>query len=322
MDSPQEYICTGLEHFSPRLNVFASFQKTSLSVDITEDHVFLGYKPLVIGIPVKKDSSCHEAFISSKEICLSFNTVGVFKQSSVKYGFPVDKKSLARLTLKRIASREYGDTSSFIYEGVKGEHNFLSSFHQFTNQLRDKLKKKKDGNVGLPGNLYEQVRIAYALPRIISIITVAKDGLCNMFPTDLHGSINNEFYVGSLRHEGNACLQVEETKKIVISHVSINCFRDAYAMGKNHMQDLKPIETFKIHAAQSELFHYPLNKETLSYRELELVGSYDVGIHRLLFYKIMNSKILNSNSDTLSHIHQYYEAWRKKQGIKTDSVLR
>ncbi len=88
------------------------------------------------------------------------------------------------------------------------------------------------------------------------------------------------------------------------------------------MHDLKPLETFKVNTLQSEQFHYPLPIGALSYMEVELIDSVDIGIHRLLFYKIITTKILDNESATLSHIHQYCDVWRKKQGIKTDAMIR
>ncbi|HWZ21024.1 MAG TPA: hypothetical protein VNW06_00135 [Cytophagaceae bacterium] len=319
--SSQEYLCMGFESLSKKFNVTLSFQRSASPEDVTASHFFLGYKPLVIGIPIKKDNPCHETFIAENNVCMSF-CLNTFKGDAIKKGFVTDKKNTARLFLKKIGTKDLGDTSFFILKGTKGIHYFLSLFHQFTNQLLEKFKKKSSGNVGLPGNLYEQIRIAYSIPRIISIISLGKDNLFNLFPTDLHGAVNDNFYVSSLRHEGKACKQVEEIKKITISNVSIDAFREAYEMGKNHTQDLKTIENFETSLIRSEKLNHPLNAKTLSYREVELIDSFDAGIHRLLFYKTINHKMLSDESDTLSHIHQYYYTWRNNKGIKTEIAIR
>lgn len=320
-DIRQEYLCIGLENFPEKFKAFASFQDSSIMKDITEDHVFLGYRPLVIGLSVKKADPSHEVISSSKEICISLQREE-FHLNDKKHGFPIDRKSDARLILKQTCAKDLGNTSFFLFEGIKGEHHFLSSFHQLTNRLLQNLRNKGANNVGLPGNLYEQVRIAYSFPRIISIISLGKDNLYNMFPTDLHGSINDEFYASSLRHGGKACKQVEEIKEIVISNVSVNAFRDAYDKGRNHMQDLKGVLSFNAHTIRSERFNYPLDPQTISYHEMELIDSVDVGIHRIFFYKKIHQKILNHHAVTLAHVHQYYEAWRKRKGIKTETFMR
>jgi flavin reductase (DIM6/NTAB) family NADH-FMN oxidoreductase RutF len=320
-DLTQEYICTGLENFSKSFNISLSFQTNSIILDVTNTHIFLGYKPVIMGVSIKKDDTSYNALINSQEVCMSFHQ-GAFKSTATKRGFPIDNKSQAILFLKKAGAKKFDDTTVFIFEGVKGEHRFLSSFHQFTNKLVQRLKEKGANNVGLPGNLYEQVRIAYSIPRIISIISLGRENKYNLFPTDLHGSINEQLYVSSLRYGGKACKQVEEIKKITISNVSMNSAGTTYSMGKNHMQDLKPITDFDVLPVLSKKFQNPLNKATLSYKELELIDSFDVGIHRLLFYKIVNTEILNNESSTLSHIHQYYEAWRQKHGLKTEALIR
>ncbi len=321
INHPQEYLCLGLENFSNKFNVYVSFREKSSIINVTENHIFLGYKPLVIGISVKKAEAYYKVFCTSIEVCLSFN-IGLFHNNKNYVGFPVDKNSTARLQLRVVTVKDLGDTSLFILEGLKGEHKFLSSFHQFTNRLLQCFKNKGANNVGLPGNLYEQVRIAYSLPRIISIISLGKDNLYNMFPTDLHGVIDDNFYVSSLRHEGMACKQVEEIKKITLSNITTSAYRDAYDLGKNHMHDLKPIETFKVTTLFSENFHSPLHKETISYRELELADHFDIGIHRILYYNTLNFKVVQPEPYTLSHIHQYCEVWREKHGIKTEGLIR
>ena len=318
-DPTAEYLCTGLEKFTDAFRVFLTTKEPSTVLEVSNSHLFLGYKPMVIAIPIENDHENIKGISMAKEICLSFNQ-SEFKQDHLRNKFSADRASVARLFLKKIGQKKFGSISVFIFEGERGEHRLLSSFHQFTNHLYQKFKNKGSNNVGLPGNLYEQVRIAYSVPRIISVISLGLNARYNMFPTDLHGVINKGYYVSSLRKTGKACEQVEEIKKIVLSNVSTSYSHDAYLMGKNHMQDLKPIDSFKVSQTNSEMFSNPLPPDTLSYRELELVDTFDVGIHRLLFYKIVNHKILHEGGFTLSHIHMYCEMWRRKNGIKTELV--
>jgi hypothetical protein len=57
-----------------------------------------------------------------------------------------------------------------------------------------------------------------------------------MFPTDLNGRIDDEHYVISLRHDGAVNQQVEKFKRISLSTVDSSFCKEAYRMGKNHMQ--------------------------------------------------------------------------------------
>ncbi|MEI9943390.1 MAG: hypothetical protein WDN26_04150 [Chitinophagaceae bacterium] len=77
---------------------------------------------------------------------------------------------------------------SVFYEALKGNHHFVSGFHQSMAAISNMLYNKKPGNVFLKGNLFSQVQIAYSVPRNISLVTLGENELYNLFPTDLHGA--------------------------------------------------------------------------------------------------------------------------------------
>jgi hypothetical protein len=188
--------------------------------------------------------------------------------------------------------------------------------------LNNQIYNRKKGNIFLNNNLYTQVQIAYSVPRIISLITVGSGGLYNLFPTDLHGLVNEQYYVSSLRHGGEACKQVENAGRIVISQVPSEVYKTVYALGKNHMQELKPKENFFFSESQSGVFKLPMPKSLLSYRELELAGSFEHGIHKLFLYKIISSQAVRKDPSTLAHIHNCYATWRHRKGLPGNYLLR
>jgi len=186
---------------------------------------------------------------------------------------------------------------------------------------REHIFKKKE-NVFLNNNLYKQVQIAYSVPRIISLITVSTGGLYNLFPTDLHGPLDEHYYISSLRHGGEACKQVETARRVVMSRIHSDAYKTVYGLGKNHMQKLKTKENFSFSESLSKTFNFPLPTSSLSYRELELVESFERGIHKLLLYKIISSQLVNKAPFTLAHIHNSYATWRHHNNLPGNYLLR
>ena len=90
-----------------------------------------------------------------------------------------------------------------------------------------------------------------------------------------------------------------------------------YALGKNHMQDLKPKDKFPFTESFSINFGLPLPESTLSYQELELIESFEEGIHKLLVFKILSQQIMKENEATLAHIHNVYATWRHAKKLAT-----
>ncbi|HYC29292.1 MAG TPA: hypothetical protein VEB42_10755, partial [Chitinophagaceae bacterium] len=169
----QEYLCLADEPFTDPLQAYIVNGD-----NVTQQHLFVGYCPLIFAFPR-----------ASKEERLEMR----FMQSNAN--------ALASLELRKI--NQQGSISYF--EGTSAHHHFLPRVHQWINGLNNRLYQQKLGNVYLDNRLYPQVQTAYALPRRISLISLQLNGGFNLFPTDLHGQINPDQYIISLRHAGMAC---------------------------------------------------------------------------------------------------------------------
>jgi len=306
----QEYLCLSREGLEHSLRCYLVNNATVIR-DITDAHLFVGYSPLIIALPLTTVRT-----LESSTIEIAFSHMSL--QQNEDLG---KKDAIARLSLRKIHESMQGNTHIYFYEGVKGSHHFVSNIHQSVIQLNNQLYNKKHGNVFLNNNLYKQVQIAYSIPRKICLITVRKDDLYNLFPTDLHGRIDDTYTI-SLRKEGKACQQVESVKRIVLSDINAAAYKNVYALGKNHMQPLKEKSMFEWSAIYSKNFNLPLPKDVLFYKELELEQSFTHGIHKLLQFRIVYEEKFLDEPATLSHIHNCYATWRYKHRISSNLLLR
>ena len=307
---PQEYLCFGNESFQQPLNIYL-LHNGRIIREISKLHSFVGYSPLIF------------VFSSFPEIANEEQIEVVLTKKIFSVGEKIQSSEIiAFLSLKRINAQSTEGCDLVYFEGLYGKHRFTSAFHQYIEQLHNKLYNRKPGNVFLEGNLYKQVQIAYALPRKICLITIGLNGLYNLFPTDLHGQVTDHYYVISLRHEGKACEQVANAGKIVLSDMIASACKKVYDLGKNHMQPLKERDLFDFSSSISSVFRLPLPNESVAYKELQLQDSFTYGIHRLFLFKIINSESISSSSETLAHIHNSYATWRYKKGLKSNYLLR
>jgi hypothetical protein len=299
-----EYVCVAEGSLADPLKIFLQFENESF--DVTDRQLLLSYQPLVIGLAII-DAGIASRLNSLSHLRLRFRTT--------------DGHEVAWLELKKLHDWRVADINLSIYTGQKGKHGFISNFHQLMNRCRELLRSLKPRDGALSASLYDQVRIAYASPRSVSVISVAEGDRCNMFPTDLHGDLGEKFYVGSLRIGGKACEQVEHYKRIVISKVKADSFRETYALGKNHMSDLKGVSGFNTKGV-SEMWSLPLPGSVVSYKELNWKSSFDVGLHRIHFYEVANSKAVHREKPALTHIHGFYAQWRLNRGLGGEYFLR
>jgi hypothetical protein len=307
----QEYLCFAREFFEQPLHAYL-VDNGKLIKDITKLHSFVGYSPLIFSLPGSAIAS-----IESSKIRIAFTQHERQPNETFK-----QKDAVAMLYLRKIKEQEDGNEKIFYYEGVKGSHHFISPFYQFINTLYNRLYNKKPGNIFLPGNLYKQVQIAYSIPRNISLITVGQNDRFNLFPTDLHGPVNEDHYIISLRHDGKACRQVMNTGLILLSQVDSDFYKTAYALGKNHMQEMKEKGAHPFSNDISAHLQLPLLPSALFYRELELLDSFNHGIHRVMLFKTLYSQGLQGNRSTLAHIHNVYATWRQNNQLPGNYLLR
>ena len=276
--------------------------------DLTDSHLFVGYYPLIIAISCEKNSSLNDLLQNKNNIKTVFGET--------------KDKIYAQLILKKINTLEFEGVTLFLFEGVKGSHRFLSKVHILTNSLKYKLTAEKKINIYLKGNLYEQVKIAYSIPRKILLVSLGKNNMFNIFPTDINGRIGKQNVVISLRTNGKANKQVKELKKIVLSEMAADAYKEVYALGVNHIKDLRAKSEFDLSKKLSEKYSLPLPNNVLRYFELEFINDMQTGVHNLCFFRIVNSVNIEDSKSTLSHIHRDYAEWRINNGIISEFLLR
>lgn len=307
---PQDYLCFAKESFTPVLHAYY-VQQEKVIREISHEHLFVGYHPVIIALPAIHETPSPktlEIFFSPDTLPLN----GIFRK----------KDAIASLYLKQIYQQGLGDGRVDYYVAERGEHRFLPAWQQSVQRLDNRWFNKKPGNVFLNGNLFIQVQIAYSMPRVISLITVGDESGYNLFPTDLHGPVNESYYIISLRHEGKACKQVERAGRIVLSEVDCEWYKTVYSLGKNHMQELRPRGDFPFGALTSLSGQLPIPLPALRYRELELQQSFIHDIHKILLFKTLSFCPVKSDPVTLAHVHNSYATWRHNKGLSGNYLLR
>ncbi len=308
---PQEYLCFAKEKFEAPLHAYL-LAGNRVMREITNAHVFAGYNPLVLVVPVAATEP-----VPQQDIIFMLSSM-----SLVPNEIPGKKDAIAKISLRLIRVQKAGETSLLYFEGTRGEHHFTNSLRRGLFGLSNRLFNRKKDNVFLHGDLYRQVQIAYALPREIALVTVSDGHHFNCFPTDLHGTINDDYYIDSLRHQGRACQQVLDNGKILLSSVDAGMYRTAYSLGKNHMKAPGRKEDFPFGDEISPRFGLPVPRGAIYCRELELTDHFTHGIHRMLLFKTRSAQSYLPLTGTLAHIHNLYASWRHKKGLPGNYLLR
>ena len=305
---PQEYLCVPQNDFAKPLKAYVSDKLGKNNLDITSHHLFIGYRPLVIAI--EKEYYNKLQITSLDNLYLSFCSE--------------EKNELAWLEVKFIYEVKLSSVTCLLFEGVKGEHSFTNNFHKLFSSIYYRLTADKKKNIFLAGNLYDQVKIAYSIPRQIYLASVGANSLYNIFPTDLSGQIYEDNFIISLRTNGKANEQVEKAGKCLVAKMEAGSFMEVYGAGRNHMRELSDTNKLGISLREesSAALNLPVPHDAIQYFELEKIDKFEVGIHTIHFFRIINSVSLSNSHSVLTHIHRDYVEWRIKNGINTNYLIR
>ena len=131
---PQEYLCLAKETFENSLRVYL-VANGNIIKDITNEHLFVGYCPLVLSF-------------SNIELPQTIDII--FSQQLLPPNEAFAKKdAIAFLQLRQVKQQSAGELTILYYEGINGKHHFQSGFHQLISSINNRLYNKKPGNVFL-----------------------------------------------------------------------------------------------------------------------------------------------------------------------------
>ena len=68
---PQEYCCLEMENLQHPFSTILTLKDKPFQLDISHTHLFLGYKPLIIGLSVLQESEEYKDLAYNKQVLLS-----------------------------------------------------------------------------------------------------------------------------------------------------------------------------------------------------------------------------------------------------------
>lgn len=259
-------------------------------VDLERQPLFLGYKPLVMGIC---DAPELIQFIpESKQVTFEFlNIVSGEKVASLELRVdkivPIENQLLVLLV------------------GISGSHTFETRLERLAFRINQRLTKKSPANIDLTRVEYEMLKVAYSVPREIRMVTVRNELGANTFPIDLFGIAGLHHLVLSLRHSKKSFEQIAEAKLIHIRTMSGKYAPFAHFMGRGHSMSWH----------KAVLPPDQIGTEEFGFAKV----IFDYGIHRILILHRI-SRMIEDSSEKLVHVHRSYANWHKRQGFPLKEI--
>ena len=264
--------------------------------DITHQHLFLGYRPLVVAVPA----------VHSRE----HGELILYHTST--------PRPVARISLKRIGLPAMGSSHVF-FTGERARSRFLPWWQWPHDRWRRWKNTRREGNVATIATEIHMTRIAYAIPRAIHLAAVGTPEHCNIFPTDLHGATKDGHYLLSLRHSGKACSQVQELGRLALFIMPLNSHREVYDLGHRHGSGLEPATA--ITSIDGGWKEHPRPLGAIAAKTLVVMEHADSGIHRIFRCAIEGEEVFKAGP-VLAHTHASPLTWLLHRGLAPETLLR
>jgi hypothetical protein len=218
-------------------------------------------------------------------------------------------KTVARLTLELTGQIQESDGTLLLLKLKKASTchlNFLS-----TQLLYRRHYKKPEQDL----EILRSYSAAYSYPRKVRLVSFREGNYQNIFPMDLVGDVpQSKYYVFGLRHTNVTLERIIHAGKICVSEVPFEYKDVIYELGKHHRNQLA--HSASINFLRSEKFHFPVAEWAVSYKEVEIVKTINLGSHMLLWGKKINERVLNEGAcGGLFHVHFLHYLHQKKRGL-------
>jgi flavin reductase (DIM6/NTAB) family NADH-FMN oxidoreductase RutF len=153
--------------------------------------------------------------------------------------------------------------------------------------------------------------VFYICPRPVVLATLCEGYGGNMFPVNLMGSIDEDYFVFALNASRKATGLVERSRRIALSTVPLDQSPLALALGKNHRVDHISWDDLPFTMKKSTLLGIPVPPFAMRVREMQVESIWEIGSHKLFVARILHD---DRSRDGLEFfvIHGIYQAYRQR----------
>jgi flavin reductase (DIM6/NTAB) family NADH-FMN oxidoreductase RutF len=260
------------------------------------EKVFLKSRTGKIDVSNRHNIVCQTPFCIA--VWIDTQHFSLFDADNLELIIEKDNRLVASLKILRLFKLKESNETIFIFKIITVRCRQLNLFSQYL-LLSHFFKSEKHSY--LESEIYGAI---YSYPKKIIIVSYMHNEYYNIFPMDFQSYYPEEnLYLLGLRTTNITVKKIIETRRVVISDIDGIDINTIYALGAHHSKTPPKIGELPFKVKESELFKFPLPEFASSYKEIEIIGNYELGSHMMLVGKIKNSKKIKENLSSLYHLH-------------------
>lgn len=306
------YGAVGLRH--PQDEVEVWLHRNGKALDVTRNNVVAALRPFTIGIMLQGvDSDSLDS--------------GPVRLSIRQRDEP--KRLLGTLHIRLVRRIPLSQHSFCLFE-MDGCGNFcvgavkIGLYNLSEKWQAERRQRKNPYNFQMAPLDLRCNHVLYMCPRPVVLVTVEHEGAGNMFPMDLIGPTDSEWFSMALRKTSPAIRLMQESRRIALASVPFEQKEIAYEMGKHHRKANIDWATLPFRTVPSTLYGLPVLEGALRVRDVRIHEFHEVGSH-ILFITTIERETIPENPLDCGRSRQLFHAfssYREYLGMHRRSLRR
>jgi flavin reductase (DIM6/NTAB) family NADH-FMN oxidoreductase RutF len=279
-------------------------------VDITDAHVPISLRPLVIGVECLQ--AAYDGFGGTDDAGLSL----VVSDASTG-------AELADVRLRSIGSIPTQGNELRLFEMGACRNRCasrLTRWWRYALAWRHALDAPRRGDrLCMSASDLRALNAYYIVPRPVYSVSVSHAGRTNMFPMDLVGRLPSGAFSLALRTTSPAIELIDSSRRVVMSGAPSHLLSEVYALGRHHRESAIDVGKLPFRIAQSRRYALPIIADASIVRELTVRAVHRIGSHTVFVCDI--DEEIGEPQNMIAHTSAMFVEWLRRRG-RTVEVLR
>jgi len=302
-----QYVAVGVREPQDWIRVWLHGLGTPL--DVTTNHVVAALRPLTIGIMLRRGDNVPEQL--ERTFALDFRDAA-------------NDLLLGTIHLRARQDLPLGEHYFVLFEPIGCANHCLSParlrmYYAYEAWRSHRRQRANPYNFQMTNSDLRSLFVFYTCPRPVVLVTAAHQNASNIFPMDLIGPTDSQWYSLALRSTSPAVRVMQESRRAVLATIPRGFKSIAYQLGGQHGKTDVDWGALPFATEPSPAYGLPVPAAALRVREVTIHEYHSIGSHTLFLTTIENVTVNDRTDDSddslsLCHIHGAYHEYLRDRG--------
>lgn len=223
------------------------------------------------------------------------------------------QRLLGRMGLKRTHTICAGSSSILVFEASSAANYCRPRLRLFLHLLLQ-MWKQRHSKIRLSRLEHRAMSVLFICPRPISLVSVAESARATMFPLNVMGDVDEEYFAFALTSSKIPAQFLSSARRFALSATPIEQAPIAFALAANHNVASIDFADLPFATRPSSRFGLAVPTFSLRVREMEIESIHQVGSHSLFVARTLSDE-RRSDGQEFAVVHGFYQMWRLRNGL-------